>query len=156
MLKYPLWHHSTKTDGTTGKYGEFLLNTDTTNSTPTELLEETEEIAELPDIAGSGAIYSLHQAMMRDVSGDLQELVEDFVSETDDSVRQSLVDQILFKWAEVGAINPSSRGVYVNAQHLSILEAFMGRIFTSYAESVKGGVCLNCGDNCYCHEELSV
>ena len=141
----------TRADGTTGKFGEFLVKTETSNSIATEWLEETDGIAELPDISGSGNIYSLHQAMLRDESGDLQELVEDFISETDDSIRQSLVDQILVKWAEVGTIDTSSRGIYVNAQHLSVLEAFMGRMFTSSIIPQQQASC-SCGSTCYCGE----
>lgn len=61
----------TKSDGTTGTFGEFLFDTDVTESTASEILEETDGIAELPDISGSGNIYSLHQAMLRDESGEL-------------------------------------------------------------------------------------
>lgn len=53
----------TKTDGTTGTFGEFLVKTETSNSIATEWLDETDEISDLPDISGSGNIYSLHQAM---------------------------------------------------------------------------------------------
>ena len=53
----------TKSDGTTGTFGEFLVSTDTTNSMATEWLEETADIENLPDIAGRGIVYSLHQAM---------------------------------------------------------------------------------------------
>ena len=141
----------TRADGTTGTFGEFLVKTETSNSIATEWLDETDEISDLPDISGSGNIYSLHQAMLRDESGDLQELVEDFISETDDSIRQSLVDQILVKWAEVGTIDTSSRGIYVNAQHLSVLEAFMGRMFTSSIIPQQQASC-SCGSTCYCGE----
>lgn len=61
----------TRADGTTGTFGEFLVKTETSNSIATEWLEETDGIAELPDISGSGNIYSLHQAMLRDESGEL-------------------------------------------------------------------------------------
>mgnify|MGYP002707081941 CR=1 FL=1 len=53
----------TRADGTTGTFGEFLVKTETSKSIATEWLEETDVIAELPDISGSGNIYSLHQAM---------------------------------------------------------------------------------------------
>ncbi len=53
----------TRADGTTGTFGEFLVKTETSKSIATEWLEETDGIAELPDISGSGNIYSLHQAM---------------------------------------------------------------------------------------------
>ena len=53
----------TRADGTTGTFGEFLVKTETSNSIATEWLDETDEISDLPDISGSGNIYSLHQAM---------------------------------------------------------------------------------------------
>jgi len=56
----------TRTDGTTGTFGEFLVSTDPSNSTATEWIDETDEIENLPDIAGRGVVYSLHQAMLRD------------------------------------------------------------------------------------------
>lgn len=61
----------TRADGTTGTFGEFLVKTETSNSIATEWLDETDEISDLPDISGSGNIYSLHQAMLRDESGEL-------------------------------------------------------------------------------------
>lgn len=61
----------TKSDGTTGTFGEFLVKTETSNSIATEWLDETDEISDLPDISGRGNIYSLHQAMLRDESGEL-------------------------------------------------------------------------------------
>ena len=56
----------TRTDGTTGTFGEFLVSTDPSNSMATEWIDETDEIENLPDIAGRGVVYSLHQAMLRD------------------------------------------------------------------------------------------
>ncbi len=61
----------TRADGTTGTFGEFLVKTETSNSIATEWLDETDEISDLPDISGRGNIYSLHQAMLRDESGEL-------------------------------------------------------------------------------------
>lgn len=61
----------TKSDGTTGTFGEFLLQTDNYNNVATEYLEETDDIIDLPDIKVQGKLYSLHQAMLRDESGEL-------------------------------------------------------------------------------------
>ena len=58
----------------------------------------TDEIKALPDIRGFGTTYSLHQAMMRDTSGQLQSLVEQFITEQNESVRRNLVVQIIYRW----------------------------------------------------------
>lgn len=61
----------TRTNGETGKYGAYYLDRELSESIAVNWLEETDGIAELPDISGSGNIYSLHQTMLRDESGDL-------------------------------------------------------------------------------------
>ncbi len=63
-----------KSDGSVGNLGDFNLVVDKMNSFAVEWLDESEEIAALPEILGSGTVYSLHQAMVRDESGVLKGL----------------------------------------------------------------------------------
>ncbi|MGN0005259.1 MAG: calcium-binding protein [Candidatus Gastranaerophilaceae bacterium] len=127
----------TKSDGSTGTFGEFLVSTDTTNSMATDWLDETADIENLPDINGCGTVYSLHQAMLR--NSELKNLVSAFVSESNDSVRRNLIEQILLKWTNTNSVIANSRGENVNAQHLAILEKFMGRSFWSNYDEKNGG-----------------
>jgi len=69
-----------------------------TNSTATNNLPVSEEISVLPDARGFGTAYSLHQSMVRDTSGQLQNLVEQFAAETNDATRRQLASQILHAW----------------------------------------------------------
>lgn len=46
----------------------------------------------------NGIIFTLHRAMVRDASGRLQELVEQYVVSEDRDERQSLVENILYVW----------------------------------------------------------
>ena len=85
----------TKSDDTTGIAGEFNFNINTTNSLMTEWLDVPPEIEILPDAESYGTVYTLHQAMVRDTSGDLETLIESFVDETDLELRRGLMDQIL-------------------------------------------------------------
>ena len=124
----------TKTDGSVNSFGEYNLVTDFSNTQASDILEETEEVAELPDIEGKGRLYSLHQAMLHDENGELQELIENFVSATNDSVRNNLIEQILYKWADCENIAENSRGEYINAKHLALWEAFQGIDFVSRHE----------------------
>ena len=117
----------TKTDGTTGEMGDFLLQQDSTNSIATEWLEVSEEIAALPDIPGMGKMYSLHQAMARDE--ELTSLIKSFKNAANANVRQSLITQIIYKWANVEDIESDSRGVQMDARELTALEKFMGNEF---------------------------
>ena len=61
----------------------------------------TEDILKLPDLPGIGNLYSLRQAVMRDGSGELKGLLEQFVVEKDSVVRRSLLDRIVLKWGSI-------------------------------------------------------
>lgn len=72
----------TRTDGTTGTSADIWFVEDKADTIATEWLPETAEVAALPDIQGSGNLYDLRQAMLRDSSGHLQSLVTQFVQAT--------------------------------------------------------------------------
>ena len=64
----------TRTDGTTLSVEDVWFEKDASNtvvndSTEQIMLDETDDIAGLPDIQGRGNQYSLHQAMLRDETG---------------------------------------------------------------------------------------
>ncbi len=133
----------TRTNGETGKYGAYYLDRELSESIAVNWLEETDEISALPDINGRGTVYSLHQAMLRDESGELKNLVQQFTIENNDNVRQQLVEQILAKWTDTQNIVSGSRGKYIDAQHLAILEKFMGQSFWSTYDEENGGENVN-------------
>jgi hypothetical protein len=64
-----------KADGTTASVDDVWFKADLMHTKATEILEETPEIAGLPDLQGFGNVYSLHQAMLRDSSGHLHNLL---------------------------------------------------------------------------------
>ena len=88
--------------------------------TATDMLEVPEDIAVLPDAKGYGTTYDLHQAMVRDASGRLQELVEAFVANTDRDARLALTDQILFVWTD------QAEGPVTDAKKNEVLDSFFG------------------------------
>jgi len=126
----------TTTDGNVHEYGEYYLKTDSKLSVELNKMEETETVAALPDIANSGKVHSLHQAMLRDET--LQTLVTSFKTETNDAVRMNLVEQILLKWTGSESVEEGSRGEFINAQSLAVLEAFDGKEFYSTYEASVG------------------
>ena len=91
-------------DGERGKAGKFLLGRDTIHSLVGEKMDEPNDVAALPDLPGRGFLYSLHQAMVRDGSGELKRLTEQFVEEKDSAARRSLLERILLKWSEVSDV----------------------------------------------------
>ena len=123
----------TKTDGSTGKISDYELQSDPMNSIATDWLEVSEEIAALPDIPGMGKMYSLHQAMARDE--ELTALIKTFINAPDASTRQSLIPQIIYKWADVENIASDSRGIQMDAKDLTALEKFMGSEFLGVTNS---------------------
>ena len=113
-------------DGTTGQIADYGFQIDRSDSVPVQWLEVAEEVAILPNIAGNGTMYDLHQAIVRDSMGQLQSLVEQFVSASDPTTRAGLLEQILFKWTDSELIDPGSRGNYVDARRLAVLEHWFG------------------------------
>ena len=119
----------TKTDGTSGELGDYSLQNDKMDSVATDWVDIPADVQELPNIIGHGSVYSLQQAIVRDTSGELKELVESFINATDISSKRDLVVQILYKWTGADQIDPNSRGSNINAQQLYVLEKFMGENF---------------------------
>ena len=64
-----------KADGTTASVDDVWFKADLMYTKATEILEETPEIAGLPDLQGFGNVYSLHQGVPRDSSGHLHNLL---------------------------------------------------------------------------------
>ena len=127
-----------RTDGTTGIATDVWFAVDHAYSREVEILQVTEAIQALPNLQGFGNVRSLHQAMVRDETGALQSLVEQFITETTRAGRDVLMDQILYSWAGVDHVLPGSRGNYVDPQKLGVLEAFLADLFRNSATSLTG------------------
>ena len=121
-------------DGRHTRLREVWLNTNNMLGTY-KMLPVSEDIKKLPDIQGMGVVFSLHQAMERDESRKLRDLVVKF-TETDDFLEQlGLINDIVYLWAGVADADPASRvsedGVnYIgDARKLLVLEKLMGQKF---------------------------
>ena len=96
--------------------------------------------ASMLDIRASGRVPSLKEAMAKNKSGKLKKLVKDFIStRTPEEKRLELVDKILEIWANAENTDINSRGQYINAKHLVILEKFSDKDFYSTWEAEHGG-----------------
>ena len=91
--------------------------------------EPTAEIAGLPNVRSFGKVHSLHYAMTYDQTGKLKPLVQAFDNETDRDNRIELTKEILSILCDTDAVDSSSRGKIIDAKHLAVIEAVLGKGF---------------------------
>lgn len=90
----------------------------------------------LPTLRGFGKLADLHIAMSLD--NDLLDSVEtfganwDFDAFADPATLNDDIEDILYEWAGVDGVSPTSRGPSVDAQHLEFLEEYFGEEFLQY------------------------
>ena len=119
----------TLTDGSSRAVGEYLLNRNPVHSVDSSPIEISDSVALLPNVQGAGNVGSLHKAIMRDKSGSLRGLVEQFIAEKDVAKREALTEDILALWAGADSVDPKSRGDAFDARKLAVLEKFFGAEF---------------------------
>jgi len=88
------------------------------------------EVRFLPNVAGSGNMPSLHQAMAMDVTGQLKDKVGRFILSRDVVERRQLVESILTQMAGAQNTASNSRGTAMDAKQLQVIEALLGRDYT--------------------------
>lgn len=113
-------------DGEEHMYGEFMLNQNIYQSVSAEIIPVSEEVAALPDVNGSGLVHSLHQAIMRDVSGGILGALQAFLNEEDIDLKHALCEQLIYKWAGTEDISTTSREDLFDGRKLATIEAFAG------------------------------
>lgn len=119
----------TREDGESLSINEYLFEVDLFYSLEEKTYHPSESVSVLPNLAGTGKVRSLHNAMMVDESGELEALVQKFTAETDYIKRRIIFRDILLKWTDSDKIDSSSRGGLMDAGKLNVLEAFRGEEF---------------------------
>ena len=94
----------TTINGQTNSATDVWFKTDAMHTIANEWLDVPDDIAALPDLKGYGQVYDLHQAMVRDTSGQLKDLVSQFANATTAAERKELTQQIIYKWAGVDTL----------------------------------------------------
>ena len=92
--------------------------------TETDMLPVPADIAILPNAVGYGKTYTPHQAMVRDESGRLKNLVQDFVACTDRKARLALTEKIVYAWTGQDYILATE-----TQKKFNVLDAFIGSSF---------------------------
>jgi Ca2+-binding RTX toxin-like protein len=126
-------------NGATRTAADLLLDTDQLNSWfvgdgTAASIEIDPDAMYLPLSRGYGTLPSLHYAMTDDAT--LKGMVEDFATIDMGSTGYSLYDQldeILIRWAGAEGISATSRGSFVDGQHLAVLEEIQDQPYYSAA-----------------------
>ena len=118
----------TTTSGTVRAVHDVWFGTDNWNTvdqrTPIEL---SSAVAAMPEVIGSGTLGSLRQAMMRDPTGQLITAVNKYLTTSNLAQRDSLLQDVLYRWAGVQDQDRTLRGPYIeDGRKLAVLEAFFG------------------------------
>lgn len=117
----------TRTDGTTAAAEDVWFQTDKALSIANDWLDIPADVEALPDLAGYGNVYDLHQAIARDSTGTLKSLLTQFATSTTQPQRRALFEQILLKWTGADAYTSASRGTYIqDGRHVFAVEALLG------------------------------
>ncbi|MDE7251323.1 MAG: DUF2974 domain-containing protein, partial [Acetatifactor sp.] len=116
-------------DGTSGKIGEFIFDSDLYDTIDSDESEISEEIKALPNVRAMGSVESLHVLMQRDESGTLMTYVEEFEQSGTVEERWDIVQKILYFITGADKVKANSRGSYFDAQKLTVIERLMGQDF---------------------------
>ena len=131
--------HFEWSNGSSGTIADYNLQNDVGNTIAAKELTEPSDIAAQPDLNGHGNMYSLHQAMIRDTTGELNLLVEQFAAESNEDSRVNLMSEILVKWAGIGRqFTNYHLGNYTD-EKMNVLEGYFGRYMISNSEVLAPG-----------------
>lgn len=134
-------------DGTTGTIVDAWFKNDDVNTYDVTDYALDARTLFLPTLRGFGELSDLYIAMSRDAV--LLTKVQDFTTNFDFSdfsdvaIFNAGVEDILFRWAGVDGVNPTSRGEFFDAQRLGFLEKMMGENYLQegiYSNPNEGGV----------------
>lgn len=112
-------------DGRAKAIASLLLKSNPMDTESRDYLDVPEDIAVLPDLEGLGKSLPLSQSMVRDPV--LRMMVQGFVALSADVDLSNLFETILFQWAGVSLADYQSRGAFIDARHLEVVELFYGK-----------------------------
>lgn len=125
----------TYTDGTAGESADVWFSTNTGYTRYDGEINISADIRALPYIRGFGNIADLHIAMSQNVK--LQAMVATYSADPRGDGADALLQDIIFEWAGVANTIAGSRGSYIDARYLAVLEAATG---DSYKNVTNGTV----------------
>ena len=118
----------TTVDGNTLAICEIHFNMDTMDTISKQNIDVPDSIRnKMPNLVASGNMYTLHEAMVLDE--ELYKLVEKFEYCHNSDEREKIIENIVLRWTGIQDIDSSSRGINIDAKHLSVIEKFYGNSF---------------------------
>ena len=130
--------------GQTRTISDVWFRHDNLNSRYLDDVALVEDVFYLPTLKGYGLLKDIHIAMSED--NDLLDLVKDFVLDWstekfgDKTSLDGEIEQILFTWAGVENVNPTSRGTFVDARIYGFLEKFFDKLCPDITSGTSGAV----------------
>ena len=118
-------------DGSETAVGEFKFNLNKIDTADNIKIDISDEIKNLPDVRAVGNVHSLHYEMAMDSSGTLTSLVKQFTESTNFADRKSILTDILYFICDASDIAPSSRGSYIDARQVAVIEKMTAEDFYS-------------------------
>jgi len=122
-------------DGSVHHTADVWFAADTGYSRYTGEVNISQDIRKLPYIRGFGNMPDLHVAMSQ--NEELRLLVESYVADPLGAGSAALLEQIIFTWGGASKIASDSRGIYIDARQLTVLESATG---DGYHNNVNGTV----------------
>ncbi len=116
----------TRSNGATSATADVWFRQDLMESVATQYLPVPADVAALPDVQGHGTVRDLHQAIVRDGSGQLRAALAAFVGAATPVERKAALETLLYRWTGAEAVAAVSRGPLVDARQLHVLEQFLG------------------------------
>ncbi|HDX8593005.1 TPA: hypothetical protein RQN76_003858, partial [Aeromonas dhakensis] len=117
-----------RTNGMTGEIHDVWFAVDQASTLDRHDVIISDKVAALPDVQAFGNVHRLHIAMMHDET--LAAMVAAFATSQDPTARIGMVDEILFQWVGVAAIDSGARGSRIDARKLLVLEHFVAESFS--------------------------
>jgi hypothetical protein len=123
----------TRDDGSTGQVADVWFANDQINTQFTGEFTASPEVFLLPRVRGYGQVPDLHIAISLDPTlfARVEQLAHCDPENCTDLGDQ--IDEIIYRWAGVDALDPASRGGLIDARRLGALEKFLGQAWTGVA-----------------------
>lgn len=113
----------TRSDNSTGSIASYVLQQDTWDTKQVNLLPLSSNVAALPDANGSGFVMNLSQAIQADTTGQLQSLLQSFLTETNLEQQDRYLDQLLIKWTNS---ENAPAALHMDGKVFNVIKKFAG------------------------------
>ena len=123
-------------DGSISQITDVWFITNSGLSQDLNVVPVEQDLSFVPDLEGSGNVPSLHQAIIRDKSGELGRLLKLWY-EVPHTQHATLIESLIYHWAGVAQQGSGNLRLLSDQRILSTLEAFIGRPYRNGNEPIN-------------------